>query len=157
MQKNIPLMAAIVVVPTVLGMVLFGLWSGSGTITLKAFILNYILGFALAMLVLLVLPTDKIANFFITRFKLDPTKLPFTIWMNASINIAFAFIVGFGSTFLNVFILAKQSMHTVFMGMLKTFLPMFLVSYIISSVCLKQYNKIMAKRASQNPARKTQP
>ena len=148
MEKNIPLMAKIVVAPTVLGMVLFGLWLGFGTITLKAFLLNYLLCFALALLVLILLPTDKIALFAIERLKLHPEKLPFSIFMNSTVNIAFALFVGFGSTFLNVFILAKQSMHVVLTGMLKTFLPMFLASYIISSICLKQYNKFLTKRSS---------
>ncbi len=67
MEKNIPLMAKIVVAPTVLGMVLFALWLGSGTITLKAFLLNYLLCFALALLVLIILPTNQIAIFAIER------------------------------------------------------------------------------------------
>jgi len=77
--------------------------------------------------------------------KLHPEKLPFGIFMNSTVNIAFALFVGFCSTFLNVFILAKQSMHVVLTGMLKTFLPMFLAGYIIPSICLKQYNKFWAK------------
>lgn len=149
MEKNMPMMARIVVAPTVLAMVIVGQLMGKGPLILSRVFISYIVGFVLAAAALAAIPLHKIAGFLIEKIKLIPESAMFTIAMNAIINLVFSLIVGFGSTYLNVRVFGQQSMVVVMDAMIKSFIPMFIISYIVSSTCLKMYKKTLEKNSER--------
>ncbi len=139
MKKDLVLMVAIVILPTVFAMTMVAQWIGTGSIDMALFAINYVVGIGLATSTFHFLPTDRVAKWLINKAKVDPKSAKFTMAMNGVINLAFSVVVGLGVTFLNVGVFAKEPMNVVFMAFIKTAIPLYLVSFFVSSYFLKYY------------------
>lgn len=141
MNNSILKLMARVLTPTVLAAVLFGQILGNGNFNLLVFILNFIVAFISASVVLALLPLDKIGGYLIKN-NVNPKSLKFEVLMNVIINIFFAVVIGFVIIFLNIVIIQKLPISLVVPEFLKGLIPMFIVTFIVSFFAFRYHNKL---------------
>ena len=121
----------------------------SGGIRMPGFVINILIGFVVACLVSILLPIQKIGDWFAGIFHLDPHSLPGALVSNILVAFIFNVIVGFVLTWVNAGIFGHQPMNVVFGAFLGTFLPLYAVLYVVAFIM-----QPIAAKVAANAARK---
>ena len=145
MEKNMPKLMVRVLLPTVIGAVIFGQLMAVGKIIPKLFLINFIVAFIGASVVLALLPLNKIGGYLVVKKKMDPKGLKFEIVINCIINIFFALIIGILIITVNLCIINKLPFSAVIQEFLKSLIPTYIVTTIISFFAFRIHNNIEMK------------
>lgn len=145
MEKNMPKLMVRVLLPTVIGAVVFGQLMAVGKIIPKLFIINFIVAFIGASIVLALLPLNKIGGYLVVKKKMDPKGLKFEIAINCIINVFFALIIGILVVTVNLCIINKMPFSAVIPKFLKSLIPTYIVTTVISFFAFRIHNNIEMK------------
>lgn len=122
----------------------------SGGIQMPGIFINILIGFAVACLISVLLPIQRIGAWFAGLFRLDDHSLAGAMVSNLLVAFIFNVIVGFVLTWVNAGIFGHQPMRVVFEAFLGTFLPLYVVLYIVSfimqPIAFKVASGIVAKK-----------
>ena len=99
-----------------------------------ALFVNILLGFIVACIVNAVFPIPLIAMNFPKLFKIDPESVPGRILGNVPVVFIFVIIIGLIMNFVNVQIFAAQPFPTFLFAFIGTFIPMYILCYIVAMI-----------------------
>ena len=98
-------------------------------ITAKNLIVNIIIGFVCACILNAVVPVQRILKGFPALFKINPDSFAGAAVGNIPVCLIFVAVIGFVMTWYNV-----RVFPIVFFAYLGTFIPLFIVCYIVSMI-----------------------
>ena len=101
-------------------------------IHMPGFLISVLVSFAVSCLISAVLPIPKIMDAFAGLFHLDAKTIPGGLVANLPIALIFNVIMGLTLTWVNAGILGRQPANIVFLSFCRTFLPLYIVCYVVS-------------------------
>lgn len=133
---NIPIAASIALAAQLLA---------TQTVVLKLFLLNFCLAYIISFAVGMLIPCVKLGVGFAFKCKAKPDSLPFGLCVNVVVNFIYVVINCILLTFFNVCILNGAPVIAFFIGMATTFIPIYIVGYIVSFLWNKPAESISLK------------
>lgn len=135
---NIPLATAM----SVGGMILSG---NANNLLTPALLINILIGFVLACIVNAVFPIPLIAMNFPRLFKCNPEGIVGRILGNVPVVFIFVVIIGLAMNFVNVQLFAKVPAPAFLFAFLGTFIPMYILCFIIAMIFIPIAQNAAAK------------
>lgn len=120
---NIPIAASIALAAQLLA---------TQTVVLNLFLLNFFLAYVISFFVGMLIPCVKLGVGFAFACKAKPDTLPFGLCVNVIVNLIYVVINCILLTYFNVCILNKAPVIAFFFGMISTFIPIYIVGYVVS-------------------------
>ncbi len=139
---NIPLATAM----SIGGMVFSG---NADKLLSPALLVNILIGFILACIVNALVPIPLIAMGFPKLFKLDPESVPGRILGNVPVVFIFVVIIGLVMNFVNVQIFGGAPFPAFLFAFLGTFIPMYILCFIVAMICIPIAQGAAAKADGQ--------
>ena len=135
---NIPIAAAIAVAAQFLAI---------HTFILPLFCINFAVAYVLSFVVGMCVPAVKWGIGFAMACKAEPNTLKFGLCMNAIVNFVYVLANEIVLSYFNIVVLNHAPMIAVLFGILETFIPIYIVGYIVSflwnQTCEKITNNIV--------------
>ena len=135
---NIPIAAAIAVAAQFLAI---------HTFILPLFCINFAMAYVLSFVVGMCVPAVKWGIGFAMACKAEPNTLKFGLCMNAIVNFVYVLANEIVLSYFNIVVLNHAPMIAVLFGILETFIPIYIVGYIVSFLwnhpCEKITNNIV--------------
>lgn len=135
---NIPIAAAIAVAAQFLAI---------HTFILPLFCINFAMAYVLSFVVGMCVPAVKWGIGFAMACKAEPNTLKFGLCMNAIVNFVYVLANEIVLSYFNIVVLNHAPMIAVLFGILETFIPIYIVGYIVSflwnQLCEKITNNIV--------------
>lgn len=120
---NIPICIAICITAQLLA---------TGSFVLKLGLINFVLAYAVSFLVGMFLPLVPWGLGFAKACKAKPNSLPFGLLVNVVVNAGYVIINSIVLSYFNICILGHAPLVAFIFGMLETFIPIYIVGYIVS-------------------------
>lgn len=120
---NIPIAAAIAVAAQFLAI---------HTFILPLFCINFAMAYVLSFVVGMCVPAVKWGIGFAMTCKAEPNTLKFGLCMNAIVNFVYVLANEIVLSYFNIVVLNHAPMIAVLFGILETFIPIYIVGYIVS-------------------------
>lgn len=120
---NIPVAAAISLTAQLLAI---------HTVILPLFVINFCIAYVISFFIGVALPLVPWGIAFAMKCKTTPNTLPFGLCINAVVNLGYVLINLLILTYFNVCILNHAPIIAYFIGMATTFVPIYIVGYIVS-------------------------
>ena len=120
---NIPIAAAIAVAAQFLAI---------HTFILPLFCINFAVAYVLSFVVGMCVPAVKWGIGFAMACKAEPNTLKFGLCMNAIVNFVYVLANEIVLSYFNIVVLNHAPMIAVLFGILETFIPIYIVGYIVS-------------------------
>ena len=130
---NIPIAAAIAVAAQFLAI---------HTFILPLFCINFAMAYVLSFVVGMCVPAVKWGIGFAMACKAEPNTLKFGLCMNAIVNFVYVLANEIVLSYFNIVVLNHAPMIAVLFGILETFIPIYIVGYIVSFLWNKPCEKI---------------
>ena len=130
---NIPIAAAIAVAAQFLAI---------HTFILPLFCINFAMAYVLSFVVGMCVPAVKWGIGFAMACKAEPNTLKFGLCMNAIVNFVYVLANEIVLSYFNIVVLNHAPMIAVLFGILETFIPIYIVGYIVSFLCNQPCEKI---------------
>ncbi|SDB26584.1 hypothetical protein [Butyrivibrio sp. INlla16] len=102
------------------------------TVIPQLLLINFIIAYAVSFVVGVTLPCVGWGIGFANFCKTKPNTLPFGLCINAVVNLTYVVINSLILTYFNVVILNHAPIIAYFIGMATTFIPIYIVGYIVS-------------------------
>lgn len=115
---------------------------GTGHVVLKLTLINFVLAYVVSFLTGMFLPLVPWGIGFATACKAQPGSLPFGLLINAVVNMGYVVINSIVLTYFNVGILGGAPLIACFFAMIGTFVPIYIVGYIVSFLWNQPAEKI---------------
>lgn len=120
---NIPICVAIVITAQLLG---------TGAVRLMPSIINFVLAYGISFLVGMFVPLVPWGLGFAQKCGAQPGTLPFGLLINVVVNFGYVLVNSIILTYFNVVLMGHAPMIAFFMGMISSFVPIYIVGYIVS-------------------------
>ncbi len=133
---NIPVAAAISLTAQLLAI---------HTVIPQLFFINFGIAYVISFLIGMFIPAVRWGIGFATVCKAKPDSLPFGLCINVIVNLVYVVINCIILTFFNVVILNGAPVIAFFIGMATTFVPIYLVGYVVSFLWNRPSEKIAEK------------
>ena len=130
---NIPIAAAIAVAAQFLAI---------HTFILPLFCINFAVAYVLSFVVGMCVPAVKWGIGFAMACKAEPNTLKFGLCMNAIVNFVYVLANEIVLSYFNIVVLNHAPMIAVLFGILETFIPIYIVGYIVSFLWNQPCEKI---------------
>lgn len=131
---NIPIAAAIAVAAQFLAI---------HTFILPLFCINFAMAYVLSFVVGMCVPAVKWGIGFAMICKAEPNTLKFGLCMNAIVNFVYVLANEIVLSYFNIVVLNHAPMIAVLFGILETFIPIYIVSFLWNQPCEKITNNIV--------------
>ena len=105
-------------------------------------VINFLIAYAISFIVGVFVPAVKWGFGFAMFCKTKPDTLPFGLAINAVVNLVYVVINCLILTYFNVCILNHAPIIAYFIGMASTFIPIYIVGYIVSFLWNRPAEKI---------------
>ncbi|MGL5258791.1 MAG: hypothetical protein ACRC7V_01655, partial [Lachnospiraceae bacterium] len=119
-------------VPIALSISLTAQLLATGKIIVGLLVLNFSIAYLISFAIGMLLPVGKWGAGFAFKCKAQPDTLKFGLLVNVVINFIYVIINCVILTYFNVIILGKAPIIAYFIGMVTTFVPIYLVGYVVS-------------------------
>lgn len=130
-------------IPIALSISLAAQLLGTGTVDLKLLGINFVLAYIISFAVGMLIPAVKWGVGFAMACKAKPDSLPFGLLVNVIVNLVYVVVNCLILTYFNVCFLGKQPFFPVyFIAMAMTFIPLYIVGYIVSFLWNRPAEKI---------------
>lgn len=138
-------------IPMALGMSIGGMiFSGNADKLMSpALLLNTVIGFAVAVVINMFVPIPLIAMGFPKLFKVDPESVPGRFLGNVPVVFIFVIIIGLIMNFVNVQIFAGAAFPAFLFAFIGTFIPMYVLCYVIAMIFIPIAQGTAAKADGQ--------
>ena len=103
-----------------------------GKVIVPLFFINFTIAYILSFFIGMYVPSVKWGMNFAKAFKAKPSTLPFGLCINVVVNLVYVTANEIVLTYFNVAILNKAPLIAVVFGILETFIPIYIVGYIVS-------------------------
>lgn len=113
-----------------------------GKVILPLFFINFAIAYILSFLVGMTIPAVKWGMGFAGLCKAKPNTLKFGLCINAVVNLVYVVVNEIVLTYFNVVILNHAPVIAVVFGILETFIPIYIIGFIISFVWNQPAEKI---------------
>lgn len=131
---NIPIAAAIAVAAQFLAI---------HTFILPLFCINFAMAYVLSFVVGMCVPAVKWGIGFAMACKAKPGTLKFGLCINAIVNLVYVVANEIVLSYFNIVVLNHAPMIAVLFGILETFIPIYIVSFLWNQPCEKITNNIV--------------
>lgn len=101
-------------------------------VVLPLLVVNFALAYVISFCVGMLIPAVSWGIAFAGKCKAEPGTLPFGLCVNLIVNLVYVVINSLILTYFNVIILGKAPMIAYFIGIVSTFVPIYIVGYIVS-------------------------
>ncbi len=127
-------------IPVALAIALSAQLLATGTVVIGLLLLNFLLAYVISFIVGMLIPVAKWGVGFAMACKAKPDSLPFGLLVNLVVNFVYVVVNCLILTFFNVVILNGDNIRAgggdpiiaYFMGILTTFVPIYLIGYVVS-------------------------
>ncbi len=119
-------------IPVALAISLSAQLLATGSVNVGLLLLNFFLAYIISFGVGMLLPLVPWGLGFASACKAKPDSLPFGLLVNLIVNLGYVVVNCIILTFFNVVILSKAPIIAFFMGIVTTFIPIYIVGYIVS-------------------------
>ena len=143
--------ALITNVPITLAMIITAQLVANGTITFQASVMNFLVGYAVAFVIGVWIPLVKWGAGFAKKYGAKPNTLAFGLLLNLVVNTGYALLCSIVMTWFNVCLLGGQPfVPEFFLAFAGSFVPIWLVSYVVSFLCNSPCRKLAEKLCETN-------
>lgn len=132
-------------IPIALSISLTAQLLATGTVVLQLLLLNFALAYLISFVVGMVIPVVQWGVGFANVFHAKKDSLPFGLLVNVIVNLVYVVINCLILTWFNVVYLGGQPMQVYFIAMISTFIPIYLVGYVVSFLWNTPSMKISAR------------
>lgn len=112
------------------------------TFILPLFCINFAMAYVLSFVVGMCVPAVKWGIGFAMACKAEPNTLKFGLCMNAIVNFVYVLANEIVLSYFNIVVLNHAPMIAVLFGILETFIPIYIVGYIVSFLWNQPCEKI---------------
>lgn len=119
-------------IPIALAISLTAQLLATGTVIVNLLLINFGLAYVISFVVGMFLPVGKWGFGFAMALKAEPDTLKFGLLVNLVINFVYVLVNSLILTFFNVIILGHAPIIAYFIGFATTFIPLYIVGYIVS-------------------------
>ncbi|MCF0132800.1 MAG: hypothetical protein HUJ72_02930 [Blautia sp.] len=119
-------------IPIALSISLTAQLLATSTVVVKLLLINFCLAYIISFIVGMCLPVAKWGVGFALKCKAKPDTLKFGLLVNAVINLVYVVVNCLILTYFNVIILGHAPIIAYFIGMATTFIPIYIVGFIVS-------------------------
>ncbi len=130
--KRKTLYTLIMNVPIALAISLTAQLLATGTVVLQLLLLNFTLAYIISFVVGMVIPVVRWGAGFAGLFHAKPDSLLFGLLVNVIVNLVYVAVNCLILTWFNVVYLGGQPMQVYLIAMISTFVPIYLVGYVVS-------------------------
>ncbi len=130
---NIPVALAIAITAQLLAI---------GKIVVGLLLVNFALAYVISFVVGMLIPVGKLGVKFAFACKAKPDTLVFGLLVNVVVNLIYVVVNCLILTYFNVVILGHAPIIAYFMGIVTTFVPIYIVGYIVSFIWNRPAEKI---------------
>ncbi|MBQ7148753.1 MAG: hypothetical protein IJR96_08370 [Pseudobutyrivibrio sp.] len=129
-------------VPIALAISLAAQLIATGTVVPRLLLINFCLAYVISFLVGMFLPAVPWGLKFAGKCKAQPETLKFGLLVNVIVNLVYVVVNCLFLTYFNVVMLGHQPIKIYFIAMLTTFIPIYLVGYVVSFLWNRPAEKI---------------
>lgn len=104
--------------------------------------INFLIAYVISFIVGVTVPAVKWGISFALACKTKPDTLPFGLCINVIVNLVYVVVNCLILSYFNICILEKAPIIAYFIGMATTFIPIYLVGYIVSFLWNRPAEKI---------------
>ncbi|MDD7643035.1 MAG: hypothetical protein PUK75_11290 [bacterium] len=104
--------------------------------------INFLIAYVISFIVGVTVPAVKWGISFALACKTKPDTLPFGLCINVIVNLVYVLINCLILSYFNICILEKAPLIAYFIGMATTFIPIYIVGYIVSFLWNRPAEKI---------------
>ena len=141
--------SAVADIPVTLAMVLTAQLVSTGSLSLKSFAANYVIGYVVAFLIGICLPLIYWGAGFARKCGAEPDTLKFGLLLNLVVNSGYVLLCSIVMTWFNVCFWGRQPfMPVFFLAFLESFPAIWLVSYVVSFLCSTPCRKLAERLCS---------
>ena len=112
------------------------------TVIPKLLGINFLIAYVISFIIGVAVPAVKWGISFALACKTKPDTLPFGLCINVIVNLVYVLINCLILSYFNICILEKAPIIAYFIGMATTFIPIYLVGYIVSFLWNRPAEKI---------------
>ena len=142
--------ALIMNIPIALAIALTAQLLAIHTVIPQLLIINFLIAYAISFVIGVTIPAVKWGIGFAGVCKAKPDTLPFGLCINAVVNLVYVVINCLILTYFNVCILNHAPIIAYFIGMATTFIPIYIVGYIVSFLWNRPAEKITDNICKEN-------
>ena len=115
------------------------------TIILPLLGINFLIAYAISFVIGTTVPCVQWGVGFALKCKAEPNTLKFGLLLNVIVNLVYVLVNEIVLTFFNVVILNGAPIIAYFIGMATTFIPIYIVGYIVSFLVNQPVEKLTTK------------
>lgn len=138
-------------IPIALAIALTAQLLATHTVVIPLLLLNFALAYVISFLVGMFIPVVKWGMGFAAVCKTKPGSLPFGLCINVIVNLVYVLVNSILLTYFNVIILGHAPIIAFVMGLVTTFVPIYIVGYIVSFLWNRPAENI-ARNICKEPA-----
>ena len=112
------------------------------TVIPKLLGINFLIAYVISFIIGVTVPAVKWGISFALACKTKPDTLPFGLCINVIVNLVYVVVNCLILSYFNICILEKAPIIAYFIGMATTFIPIYLVGYIVSFLWNRPAEKI---------------
>lgn len=112
------------------------------TVIPKLLGINFLIAYVISFIIGVTVPAVKWGISFALACKTKPDTLPFGLCINVIVNLVYVVINCLILSYFNICILEKAPIIAYFIGMVTTFIPIYIVGYIVSFLWNRPAEKI---------------
>lgn len=139
-------------IPIALAIALTAQLLATHTVVLSLLLLNFALAYVISFVVGMLIPVVKWGMGFAGLCKTKPGSLPFGLCINVVVNFVYVLVNSILLTYFNVIILGHAPIIAFVMGLLTTFIPIYIVGYVVSFLWNRPAENI-ARNICNEPAK----
>ncbi len=124
--------ALIMNIPIALSISLAAQLLATGTVNIKLLLINFGLAYLISLIVGLFIPCVPWGIGFARLFGAKPGSLPFGLLLNVVVNFVYVLVNSIILTWFNICVMNHGPIQAVPFGILSTFIPLYIVGYIVS-------------------------
>ena len=102
------------------------------TVVLPLLGINFLIAYAISFVIGIFVPCVQWGAGFAMKCKAEPNTLKFGLLLNVIVNLTYVLVNEIVLSYFNIVILNHAPLVAYFMGMLTTFVPIYIVGYIVS-------------------------
>lgn len=136
-------------IPIALAISLAAQLIATGTVVAQVLLVNFAIAYVISFFVGMFIPVVPWGLAFASKCNAKPETLKFGLLVNVVVNFTYVFINSVILTYFNVVLMAKQPIKVYFIAMAATFIPLYIVGYIVSFLWNRPAEKIARSIAGE--------
>lgn len=137
--------ALIINIPIALSICITAQLLATHTIVPMLLLINFVIAYAVSFIVGVCVPAVPWGLAFATKCKAKPDSLPFGLLVNAIVNLVYVVANSLVLSYFNICIMGKAPFIAYLIGMAATFVPIYIVGYIVSFLVNRPAEKLTKK------------